>query len=101
MSVLALVALVLTGSSAFYIGWNLFSGEIEGAAAGQLDPGKRTSKNGLLNLSRKMFRPLVMPYSQRIQAESWRKKNKRLIISAGLENEIDVDELLAFKIFLE
>jgi len=100
MSVLALVALVLTGSSAFYIGWNLFSGEIEGAAAGQLDPGKRTSKNGLLNLSRKMFRPLVMPYSQRIKAESWRKKNKRLIISAGLEDEVDANELLAFKIFL-
>ncbi|MFM8269968.1 MAG: type II secretion system F family protein [Pseudomonadota bacterium] len=100
MSVLALVALVLTGSSAFYIGWILFSGEIEGAAAGQLDPGKRTSQNGLLNLSRKMFRPLVMPYSQRIKAESWKKKNKRLIISAGLENEIDPDELLAFKIFL-
>jgi tight adherence protein C len=100
MSVLALVALVLTGCSAFYIGWTLFSGEIEGAAAGQLDPGKRISKNGLLNFSRKIFRPLVMPYSQRIKAESWRKKNKRLIISAGLENEIDVDELLAFKIFL-
>lgn len=100
MSFLALVALILTGASAFYIGWSLFSGEIEGAAAGQLDLGKRTSKNGLLNLSRKVFRPLVMPYSQKIKAENWKKKNKRLIISAGLEGEIDVEELLAYKIFL-
>lgn len=100
MSLLALVALILTGASAFYIGWTLFSGEIEGAAAGQLEQRKKTSKNGLLNLSQKIFRPLIMPYSQRIEAESWRKKNKRLIISAGLEDEIDADELLAYKIFL-
>ncbi|NBV50190.1 type II secretion system F family protein [bacterium] len=100
MSLLALVALVLTGGSAFFLGWDLFSGEIEGAAAGQLEQRKKKSKNGLLNLSRKMFRPLVMPYSQRIQAENWRKKNKRQIISAGMEDEIDVDELLAYKIFL-
>ncbi|NBW98812.1 type II secretion system F family protein, partial [bacterium] len=100
MSLLALVALVLTGGSAFFLGWDLFSGEIEGAAAGQLEQRKKKSKNGLLNLSRKMFRPLVMPYSQRVQAENWRKKNKRQIISAGMEDEIDVDELLAYKIFL-
>jgi len=100
MSLLALVALVLIGLSSFYIGWSLFSGEIEGAAATQLDQKKKVSKSGLLNLSRKIFRPLVLPYSQRIEAESWRKKNKRSIISAGLEDEIDVEELLAYKIFL-
>jgi len=100
MSIVALVGLVLTGATAFYIGWNLFSGEIEGAAAGQLEERKKKSKNGLLNLSRKAFRPLVMPYSQKIEADSWRKKNKRLLVSAGLEDELDVEELLAYKIFL-
>jgi tight adherence protein C len=35
-----------------------------------------------------------------VDLESWRKKNKRLIISAGLEDELDVEDLLAWKIFL-
>lgn len=100
MSLIAFAGLAMTGMTTFYIGWNLFSGEIEGAAASRLEDGKRKSKNALLNLSRAVFRPLVMPYSQRIEADNWRKKNKRQIISAGLENELDEEELLAYKIFL-
>lgn len=100
MSILAFAGLAVTGMTTFYIGWNLFSGEVAGAAARRLDESKRKSKNALLNIARAMFRPLVMPYSQKIEADNWRKKNKRLIISAGLEDEIDEDELLAYKIFL-
>ncbi|NBX93178.1 MAG: type II secretion system F family protein [Proteobacteria bacterium] len=100
MSIVALLALIFTGGTAFYVGWTLFSGEIEGAAAGQLDRQRKQSSSGMLNLSRKVFQPLVMPYSKRIKADDWLKKNKRLIISAGLEDVIDADELLAYKIFL-
>lgn len=98
--VMALLSIVLMGAAAAYLGWNLFSGEIEGAAASRLEQQKKKSSNGLLNMSRPLFRNLVQPYSDRIQADDWKKKTKRLIISAGLEEEIEPTELIAFKIFL-
>lgn len=97
---LAFIGIALLGGAAFYLGLNLFSGEIEGATATRLDQGKKNSSSAILKLSRRMFRSLVMPYSERLKLVDWRKKQKRLIVSAGLEDEIDVSELLAFKIFL-
>jgi tight adherence protein C len=98
--VLAYMGILVMGATAFYLGWNLFSGELEGAAASRLSEQKRKSKNPLLNLSRPLFGALVLPYSSRLKIDDWRKRQKRLIISAGLEDEIEPDELLAFKIFL-
>lgn len=97
---LALLGIVIMGATAFYAGWHLFSGEIEGAAASRLEQQKKKASNAILGMSRPLFRALVLPYSNRIKAEDWKKKNRRLIISAGLEEEIDAEELLAFKIFL-
>lgn len=98
--ILALLSMILMGAAAFYIGWTLFSGEIEGAAASRLEQQKKKSSNGILNISRPLFRNLVQPYSDRIEADDWKKKTKRLIISAGLEEDIEPNELIAFKIFL-
>jgi tight adherence protein C len=97
---LSLLAIALMGATAFYIGWNLFSGEIEGAAASRLEQTRKKTSSALLKLSRGIFRALVLPYSERLKMENWRKKQKRAIISAGLEEEIDAGELLAYKIFL-
>jgi len=97
---LAILGIALAGGTAFFVGWNLFSGEIEGAAASRLEQAQKKTSNGILRLCRSLFRSLVYPYSERIKAEDWRKKQRRMIISAGLEDEIDAGELLAFKIFL-
>ena len=40
--VMYLLAIGLMGGTAFYVGWNLFSGELEGAAAARLDQRKKT-----------------------------------------------------------
>jgi len=98
--VLAFLGTFVMGATTFYLGYHLFSGEIEGAAAKRLQAASRQSASGILRMSRPLFTALVLPYSQKIQAENWKKKNRRQIISAGLEDEIDADELLAFKIFL-
>lgn len=98
--ILAVLGVGVMGVTAFYVGWNLFSGELEASAARRLEVSKKKASSGLLRLSRSVFRPLVMPYSSRLKVEDWRKKNKRMIVSAGLEEEIDVDELIAYKIFL-
>ena len=36
----------------------------------------------------------------KLKIEDWRKKNKRRIVSAGLEDAMDTEDLLAFKIFM-
>lgn len=98
--VLALLGILIMGATAFYVGWNLFSGELEGAAASRLEAQKKKSSNGILNISRPLMRNLVEPYSDRIKADDWKKKMKRRIVSAGLEEEIEPSEVIAFKIFL-
>jgi tight adherence protein C len=97
---LALLGVALMGGSCFYLGWNLFAGEIEGAAASRLEQTKKKSSSLILKLSRPMFRSFVLPYSEKLKMEDWRKKQRRMIISAGLEEELDAGELLAYKIFL-
>ncbi len=96
---LAVVGGCLMGATAFYLGYNLFAGQLEASTAKRLEQVRKKSSNGLFRVCRPLFRALVMPYSTRIKAENWRKKNRRAIIAAGLEEELDVDELLAFKIF--
>jgi tight adherence protein C len=97
---LAFFSMAIIGGGAFYLGWNLFSGELEASAASRLEQKKKKSSSAILNLSRPMFRSLVLPYSERLEMADWRKKQKRLIVSAGLEEDLDVSELLAYKIFL-
>jgi len=97
---LAITGVLLMGATAFYMGYNLFSGELEAATARRLDLSRKRPTSGLLKLSRSVFRPLVMPYSQKMKIPDWRKKQKRMIVSAGLEDELDVEELLAYKLFL-
>lgn len=98
--ILAYIGVGVMGITAFYLGLNLFSGELAGAASRRLEQQKRRPTNGLLKLCRPMYLALVYPYSQRLEVEDFRKKWKRRIISAGLEDELDVDDLLAYKIFL-
>lgn len=100
MTLLAILGIATMGGTSYYLAWNLFSGEIEGAAQSRLATAKKPAKNGLLRMTRPVFNSLVLPYAMRIKAEDWRKKSKRLIVSAGLEEELDVDELISFKIFL-
>ncbi len=97
---LAVLGGLVMGGGAFYLGWNLFSGELEASAARRLEQQKKNTSNAILKLSRPLFNSLVIPYSARLKIDDWRKRQKRLIVSAGLDEEIDPDELMAFKIFL-
>lgn len=98
--IIVLLSIGVAGGTTFYLSWNLFSGALEDAAAGRLEQGQKNASTGLLKLTRPLFKALVMPYSQKLKLEDWKKNNKRRIVSAGLENALDVDELLAFKIFM-
>jgi tight adherence protein C len=97
---LAYIGILVAGGAAFYLGRNLFAGELEGAAASRLDVQGKRAKNALLRINRPLFTALVMPYSSKIDAVEWRAKWRRAIISAGLEDELDAEDLLAFKFHL-
>src|SRR4051812_37999725 len=97
---LAVLGTLVMGLTWFYIGTNLFAGGLAANVAKRLDQNKMAPKSALLRLSRTIYRPLVLPYSSRLKMEDWKKRNRRVIISAGLEEEIDSEELLAYKIFL-
>lgn len=88
------------GGGAFFLGWHLFSGELEASAASRLEQKKRKTNNPILRFSRPLFHSLVTPYSSRLKIDDWLKKQKRNIVSAGLEDDLEPDELIAFKIFL-
>ena len=96
---LAYIGMAVLGASAFYLGWTLFSGELEGAVASRLQQQRKKSSNGLVRAARPLYIALVMPYSARLELTDWKKKWRRRIISAGLEDEFDVEELIAAKIF--
>jgi tight adherence protein C len=97
---LAIMGVGVMGATAFFVGYQLFSGELEGAAASRLEAQRKKPSNGIFRLSASLMRSLVLPYSSRIKAEDWKKKMKRTIISAGLEEELDANDVLGFKIFL-
>lgn len=94
------LAVGVMGATVFYAAYQMLSGELEASAARRLEVSKKKPTSALLRLCRPMFRPLVTPYSNRLKLEDWRKKHKRAIVSAGLEDELDVEDLLAYKIFL-
>jgi tight adherence protein C len=97
---LAYIGILIAGGTAFYLGRSLFSGELEGAAGARLEQQRKKTKNALLGMNRPLYTSLVMPYSAKFKAAAFRKKWKRMIISAGLEDELDVDDLLAFRLHL-
>ncbi|MBY0372165.1 type II secretion system F family protein [bacterium] len=97
---LAYIGIMICGGGVFYACRNLLSGELEGAAASRLEVAGKQTKNALLRMSRPIYAPLIMPYTTKFEAVEWRKKWKRKIISAGLEDELDVDDLMAFRVHL-
>ena len=97
---MAYIGIMVAGGAAFYLGRNLFSGELEGAAASRLDVAGKQTKNSILRVSRPIYVPLIMPYTTKLEVPEWRKKWRRKIISAGLEDELDVDDLLALRVYM-
>lgn len=97
---LAIIGVALMGGTTFFVGYQLFSGQVESIIAQRLTERKPKSSSVILRLCRPWFTMLVLPYAMKIEAPDWRKRQKRYLISAGLDEELDTDELLAFKIFL-
>ena len=64
-----------------------------------LDEKPRVVKSALLKLSRPMYMRLL-PFTSTIKADEWRRKRHRMLVAAGMTDEINVEEFLAYKFFL-
>ncbi len=96
-----LVILALAFTAVFLLGRWFFAGEVDTQALKALgvETGPKVVKSPLLKWSRPLYLRLV-PLTQRIEAAEWRRKRQRDIMAGGLGDEINVEELLAYKFFM-
>ncbi len=64
-----------------------------------LDTTPKATKSFLLRYSRPLFLRFIM-LTKDITAPEWRRKRQRDLLSAGMTDEIALDELLAYKMFM-
>ncbi len=57
-----------------------------------------TSKSGLVNFSRPLVHNFTLQHAQRIKGINYRKKISRLLLTAGLAQELNEDEFIGLKI---
>ena len=97
-----MAAYALVGFAVFLIARMLFAEEESRAAAENLDErGKAVPGNFLVKVTRPMFRQYVVPMIRgKPLWDDRRKVYRRKIISAGLRDELNPDEFIAFKFFL-
>jgi tight adherence protein C len=56
------------------------------------------SKSGLINASRPLVHQFSLKYALKIKSESYRKKTHRLLLTAGMSRELNVDEFIGLQI---
>ncbi len=56
------------------------------------------SKSGLINFSRPLVHNFTLQHAQRIKSQSYRTKIERKLLTAGLSQELNVDEFIGLKI---
>jgi tight adherence protein C len=57
------------------------------------------SKSGLINLSRPLVHQFTLQHAVKVKSQSYRKKIEKLILTAGLSRELNVDEFIGLQIF--
>lgn len=56
------------------------------------------SKSGLINFSRPLVHNFTLQHAQRIKSAAWRERVRKRILTAGLSQELNVDEYLGLQI---
>ena len=96
--------LLLSGLGLFSLGIYLF---ISGVFAGQGDEEAlawasgdepHRSQSGFINFSRPLVHNLTLQHTSKIKSETYRKKIKKKILTAGLSRELNVDEFIGLQL---
>ena len=57
------------------------------------------SKNGFINFSRPLVHNFALSHAQRIKSENYRRNVEKKLLTAGLHNELNVDEFIGLQVF--
>lgn len=91
--------LVMASYAVYSFVFGLLSNKAEGQIlswASNTEPEK--SKSGLINASRPLVHQFSLKYALRIKSPSYRKKTAKLLLTAGMSRELNVDEFIGLQI---
>lgn len=100
MDLLLYLGLFLAGASTFWFVYTIFAANQDSKAlAWASDEQKKVSKSAVINFSRPLVQQFTLKYAKKIKSDRMRKNTEFTILTAGLGEEIDVDEFLGLKLF--
>ncbi len=100
MDLLLYLGLFLAGTATFWIVYTLFSANQDSKALSwATGDQQKKSKSPLINISRPLVHQFTMKYALRFKSEKMRKDINYKIVTAGMEDEVSVDEFIGLKLF--
>lgn len=97
--IILLSGLALAATSVYLFSTAIFTNNADAQAlawATGTEPAK--SKSPLINLSRPLIHNFTLQHAQRIKNKSYRARIERRLLTAGLSNELNVDEYIGLQI---
>ena len=100
MDLLLYLGLFLAGTATFWVVYSLFAASQESKSLSWATGDEpKKSKSPLINLSRPLVHQFTIKYALRFKSEKMRKDIDYKIVTAGMEEEISVDEFIGLKLF--
>lgn len=100
MDLLLYLGLFLAGTATFWIVYTLFASNQDNKALSWATGDQpKKSKSPLINISRPLVHQFTMKYAVRFKSEKMRKDIEYKIVTAGMEEEVNVDEFIGLKLF--
>lgn len=98
--ILLILAMLLSGVAVFFVTQTLLTNDTSRNLlewANGTEPEK--SKSSLINWSRPLVHQFTLQHAARVKSSKYREKIDRLILTAGLKGELNVEEFIGLKIF--
>ena len=100
MDLLLYLGLFLAGTATFWVVYSLFAASQESKSLSWATGDEpKKSKSPLINISRPLVHQFTIKYALRFKSEKMRKDIDYKIVTAGMEEEISVDEFIGLKLF--
>lgn len=100
MDLLLYLGLFLAGASIFWFVYSIFAAnEDSKSLSWATGDAPKQSKSSIINFSRPLVHQFTMKYAKKIRSEKMRKDIDYKIITAGMDEELNVDEFLGLKLF--
>jgi tight adherence protein C len=100
MDLLLYLGLFLAGAATFWFVYTLFAANQDSKALSWATGDQpKKSKSPLINFSRPLVHQFTMKYAVQFKSEKMRKDIEYKIVTAGMSEEVNVDEFIGLKLF--